>query len=148
MIRDRIENIKQYDGVVPAEMIADFLEKNDAKTIPCGRYELDGGAFVNVCDITESEDCGKYEAHRKFSDLQYVVTGDEVMFRTDVRNCFGGEYSDGGDCIIFDDCDGTFDRCHLTAGEFALFDPVDAHMPGLRGKARSIRKLIFKLPVE
>ena len=148
MIRDRIENLGKYDGIVPAGMIAEFLSENDAAALPCGRYELLDGAFVNVCDITENETYGKYEAHRCYSDLQFVVTGDEVVLRADIAAGIGGEYARAGACILFDGGSGAYDRCHLTAGEFALFDPTDAHMPGLRGVSGHIRKLIFKLPVK
>ena len=147
MIRDRIENLGKYEGVLPVGIIAGFLAENDAVSLPCGRYELSDGVFVNVCDITEREAEGKYEAHRKYSDLQFVVTGDEVMLRADVACGIGGEYNLDGDCILFDGVSGTFDRCNLAAGEFAFFDPTDAHMPGLRGSAAKIRKLIFKIPV-
>lgn len=148
MILDSLVNLEKYIGVIPhAGMIADFIRENDAAGMKAGRYDLEDGVFVNVCDCNNGDN-SIYEAHRKYSDLQCVITGDEIMRRCHIASCTdGGEYSDENDCILYKKamCESTL---HLHAGEFALFEPEDAHCPGIAGETAEVRKLIFKIPAE
>ena len=147
MIIDSIENLRKYVGVIPGVLqIADFLEKNDASGIPAGRYELSDGLYVNVCDCNNGEN-SVYEAHRKYCDLQCVINGDEIMKRCRVSACGdGGEYSAESDCILYKKALGE-SILHLYSGEFAFFEPADAHCPGNAGEVSFVRKLIFKIPI-
>lgn len=147
MILDNLANLKKYEGVIPyAREIAAFLDKNDAAAIPVGRYDVADGVFVNVCDCVNGENT-TYEAHRRYSDLQCVITGDEIMKRCHISSCTNGnEYSEENDCILYKSA-AKETVCHLYAGEFALFEPEDAHCPGICGTASDVRKLIFKIPV-
>ncbi len=147
MILDNISNIEKYDGVIShAKEIAEFLRAHDVATIPAGRYDVADGVFVNVCDIENGEN-DTYEAHRRYSDLQCVITGDEIMKRCHISACGdGNEYSDANDCILYKSAK-KVTVCHVFSGEFALFQPEDAHAPGTKGTVSSVRKLIFKIPV-
>lgn len=148
MILDKLSNLEKYEGVIPyAREIADFLRNNDAANIQTGRYDVADGVFVNVCDCHNGDNT-KYEAHRKYSDLQCVITGDEIMKRCHISACTdGNEYSFDNDCILFAGAEKET-VCHLFAGEFALFEPEDAHCPGICGTSPDVRKLIFKIPVK
>lgn len=147
MILDTLDNLQKYAGVIPhAAEIADFLRNNDAAAIPAGRYDVADGVFVNVCDCVNSQN-GTYEAHRKYSDLQCVITGDEIMKRCRISACGdGNDYSDENDCILYKSA-AEETVCHLYAGDFAFFEPEDAHCPGICGSDPKVRKLIFKIPV-
>lgn len=148
MILDNLSNLRKYAGVIPyAEEIADFLANNDAAAMPKGRYDVANGVFVNVCDCVNGDNT-TYEAHRKYSDLQCVITGDEIMKRCHIDACAeGNEYSSENDCILYKSASKET-VCHLYEGEFALFEPEDAHCPGICGTAPDVRKLIFKIPAE
>ncbi len=147
MILDNLANLGKYADVIPyAREIAQFLCDNDAANMPAGRYDVADGVFVNVCDCQNGENT-VYEAHRRYSDLQCVITGDEIMKRCHISACAdGNEYSAENDCILYKSA-AKKTVCHLYAGEFALFEPEDAHCPGICGNAPNVRKLIFKIPV-
>ena len=147
MILDKLSNLRKYEGVIPyANKIADFLRDNDAATLEKGRHDVTDEVFVNVLDLVNGENT-TYEAHRKYHDLQCIITGDEYMKRSPIDACAdGGEYSDEGDYILYKSAEKEA-VCHLFAGEFAFFEPEDAHCPGICGSAPEVRKLVFKIPV-
>lgn len=148
MILDRLDNLSEYEGIIPhVSEIGAFLKENDVSKIPAGRYDICDGVFVNVCDCNNGEN-HIYEAHRKYSDLQCVITGDEIMKRCHISSCSdGNEYSCENDCILYKKALRE-SVLHLYEGEFALFEPEDAHCPGIAGETEAVRKLIFKIPVK
>lgn len=147
MIIDNLSNLKKYIGVIPhADKIAAFLAENDCTVISTGRHDVADGVFVNVFDFVNGEN-NTYEAHRKYHDLQCVVIGDEFMKRAHIDSCAdSNEYSDENDCILYKTASKE-SVCHVFAGEFAFFEPEDAHCPAICGNTPNVRKLIFKIPV-
>lgn len=146
MILDCLVNLEKYEGVIPhAKKIAEFLRENDATALEKGRHDVTDTVYVNVLDLTNGENT-TYEAHRKYHDLQCIITGDERMRRCHITEVGdGGEYNEDGDYILFGSAD-KVSECHLFAGEFAFFEPEDAHCPGICGTAPTVRKLVFKIP--
>ena len=147
MILDNLSNLEKYEGVIPhAKEIAEFLKANDAVSLAAGRHDVTEDVFVNVLDLNNGENT-TYEAHRKYHDLQCIITGDEYMRRCHISAVSdGGEYSDEGDYILYSSAEKE-SLCHLFAGEFAFFEPEDAHCPGICGSTPVVRKLVFKIPV-
>jgi len=147
MILDNLSNLRKYEGVISgAEKIAAFLKENDATALTAGRHDLSDGIYVNVLDLNNGENT-TYEAHRKYHDLQCIITGDEYMKRCHISAALdGGDYNDEGDYILYSSAEKE-SVCHLFAGEFAFFEPEDAHCPGICGTTPIVRKLVFKIPV-
>lgn len=148
MILDKIENLKKYTDAIPhSAEIADFLASNDVASLPAGRYEMTDGVFVNVSDVQNGEN-NVYEAHRRYCDLQCVVIGDEYMKRCHIGACGDeSDYSEKNDCILYKSAERET-LCHVSEGEFAFFEPQDAHCPGICGSTPAVRKLIFKIPIK
>ena len=125
-----------------------YLEvlKNLTPDVELGRHELTDGAFYNVCDVKEQKPTseGVWESHKKFIDIQYILTGTEVMGYADIDTLkVTKEYTEDGDYALHEG-EGVFMK--LKAGDFAVFAPMDAHMPGC-GDATS-KKVIVKVPVK
>ena len=58
-----------------------FLNRDDLGSLPLGRVDIDGDAvFANVqeYDTVPAEE-KQLEAHRRYYDVQFVVSGEEVM---------------------------------------------------------------------
>lgn len=58
------------------EMISNLFDINQMTHLAEGRYELENGIYVNIesystCSCEEK----KYEIHRKYIDLQYIISG-------------------------------------------------------------------------
>ena len=82
MIADRLENVRHYgipvDGL--EEALA-WLEREDLQNLGPGRYPLGdtGGTTILAEGPTVPEEREDWEAHRRFADLQVVLSGAEMM---------------------------------------------------------------------
>ena len=149
MISDKIENLNRYAAAIPAlGAVAGFLAKNDAASLAPGRHEVADGVFVNVEEYAPGDN-SLFEAHREYIDLQYLVAGDEEI---DVINLGDGvpekEYSPEIDASFCrESADAPIAKLFVFAGSFAIFEPRDAHRPGMKYRADHVKKLIFKIKV-
>jgi len=147
MIIDKIENAHTYKNI--GERISksfEYIKSTDLKTLPAGKYTIDGeNIFALVSEYkTKSEQEGKLEAHKKYIDVQYVISGEELMGYAP----FGGQrildqYKEENDIVFFTG-DKSFTK--VSEGMFAIFFPEDVHMPGIStGKISDVKKLVIKV---
>jgi len=92
---------------------------------------------------------GRWEAHRRYIDIQYLVSGIERIGYTPVANlALTTPYDEDKDVAFYQ---GHGDILTLEPGMFAVFFPHDAHMPMLceaGGSPKQVRKIVVKIPVE
>jgi YhcH/YjgK/YiaL family protein len=147
MIIDKIENAHLYKNI--SERIRksfEYIRTTDLKNLPTGKYPIDGkNIFALVSEYqTKSESEGKLEAHKKYFDVQYVISGEELMGYAPLGNqqileSYKEEYD-----IVFYTGDKSFTK--VSEGMFAIFFPEDVHMPGITsGKSSSVKKLVIKV---
>ena len=147
MIIDKIENSHLYKNI--SERINksfEYIRITDLKNLPAGRYPIDGeNIFALVSEYqTKPEQEGKLEAHKKYIDVQHVISGEELMGYAPL----GGQkvldpYKEEND-IVFYTGDKSFTK--VSEGMFAIFFPEDVHMPGIAsGKSSSVKKLVIKV---
>ena len=83
MIIDKIENAHIYTSISEwnKQIIRVYQRQLILRTLPAGKYPIDGdNIFALVSEYkTKSEAEGKLEAHRKYIDVQYVISGEELM---------------------------------------------------------------------
>lgn len=150
MIADKIENIGQYATLLSgldkaAAFVQDFMKNPKAD----GRYEIDGDKiFANVSTYeTKDREGAKFEAHKKYADLQAVIVGEEAIGYAGLDDALtevSEEYSKGGDIAFY--TGDTVIETVLPAGYCALLLPQDAHMPCLyTGKDRKVTKIVVKI---
>ena len=137
MILDVLTNAPLYRGL-PARLVAalDWLQRTDLLALPLGKTVLDGERlFALVQEYTpKSQSVGKFEAHRRYWDVQHVARGVERMgWNTLARMTVSDPHSDERDVAFFQ---GTGSFFHVPAGTFAIFGPHDVHMPGVAWKSR------------
>ena len=150
MICDKISMLRSYASYnEKLNIVADFLDKNDLCDLPSGRIELDGGVFLNMGEPYAPFAAGdKWEAHKRYADLQIVVEGDERMDAAALCDCTGaGEYHEQDDYMFYDKCDGSITTVCAYPGTFAYFAPSDPHRPGIKWHADTVKKAVFKIPV-
>jgi YhcH/YjgK/YiaL family protein len=149
MIFDTIKNSKLYTGLGPDLKTAfEFIGNNNFKNAPPGRYPLKGGMYYNVQHYeTKAESEGFFEAHRKFIDLQYIVSGKERHGYAHLSLLKQRDpYNEEKDLVVYDGKGSFFT---LDEGFFAIYFPEDAHMPNIRTGADPVKmvKVVFKIPV-
>lgn len=147
MIFDKIENLRLYSCVNEAfELIAQFIEKNDMKSLPCESFDVGNGIRVSIAEYSPDKN-DKFEAHRNFHDLQYAITGGETIEIIPL-SCASesGGYQPDMEFFTAQTCEST--KVALEEGTFAFLAPGDAHKPCVKLNSETIKKAVFKIPVK
>ena len=122
------------------------LRKLIAVPLADGRYEIDGDEiFANVMSYTSApESEKKFELHRKYIDIQYVIEGNEIVGSESIDKLTPVD-GDGEDIEFFAMPDG-YDEIRLHAGELAIILPPEPHAPGIATEAPiAVRKVVIKV---
>ena len=149
MIIDSIKNARKYYCVHPSfEKAFEALAAIDEST-PNERITVDGdNIFINLGEyVNKNVDECLFESHKKYIDIQYVVTGEEyidlcdqdILKATDDR-------LDTDDIAFFENTD-KFSRADLTEGIFVVIFPGEAHKPCIApdGKGVKVKKAVAKI---
>ena len=151
MIIGNINDLKAYGiGAEVSQQVREFLQNNDLKKLPDGKIELDGKRlFVSVQSGVSKlvSDGYRFEAHRKYMDIQYIVEGCEVMGWASTDNLnINVRYDESRDVLFGDVPLESTTYLNMQAGQLVLFYPGDAHAPNLCLKnPEMVKKLVFKV---
>jgi YhcH/YjgK/YiaL family protein len=114
------------------------------------KVELSHGVFaIEQAYETKRRSEGFFESHRKYIDIQVVVSGNEAMEVVDAARIVVREpYQEERDLITYEDVVAPA-MLRIQSGEAAVFYPSDVHMPSLRvaDGAVLVRKAVLKVPV-
>lgn len=128
----------------------DFLKDNDLKNLPDGRYELsDDGTYATVTEyMTKEPETAKYEAHRKYIDIQYVAAGEEYIEVLPLQMIDEEQNYDENADILFFESETQGDKLYADSTRFFVFFPTDVHKPCLKiGTSRIVKKIVVKIPL-
>ena len=151
MILDRIENkwiyfneeSRPYEGF---RFITEVFNQNT----PDGKYEIKGDDIYAMVKsyTTDSPENKKLESHRRYVDIQYIVSGLEVIGWLPIEGLkVMTPYSEEKDVVFYHNSEG-MSRLVLTPGMFAVFYPHDAHRPGcFLDKPGQVRKIVVKVKI-
>ena len=149
MITDRLTNFHLYSGLNPRFQRAfEYLKQTDLQSLPVGRIELDGkNLYVMVQEYqTKLPEQGRWEAHHRYIDIQYVLWGTEFIRYANTGRLSLGEYNPERD---FQALSGEGDNVTVSAGDFMILFPQDAHMPGMAVNAPvPVKKIVVKVAVD
>lgn len=128
-----------------------FLKDNDLATMEAKKYVLDGdNLFATISEsVTKNEEDVKFEAHRKYIDIQHVITGEEQMSLSplSMKKDELVTYDPAKD-VEFMSVTSTVSRI-ATPGNFLLFFPSDIHRPSVKiGENKAVRKVVVKVRVD
>ena len=114
-----------------------------------GKYEIDGEDVYAVISHYDTKPItsGKWEAHKKYLDIQYIIEGKEKLgYSFSNKMIVTEEYKEYGD-IMFLKGEGNF--LTAEAGYFIMFFPTDIHMPGIAiNLSTPVKKLVIKVRVD
>lgn len=147
MILDTIKNAERYYATHPGFKAAfEWLRKQAAVRVPAGRQEIHGDRlYATVVTSPGRGQAGaKFETHRAYIDIQFMVEGVDVMgWRHHDSSMTGKGYDATKDCELYDDRPDIW--VTVPAGHFAIFFPEDAHAP-MAGEG-PMYKLVAKVKV-
>jgi len=132
MIIDTLDHAPLYEPLHPGFKAAfDFLRGADAQSLADGRTEIDGDRLFALTQSYETRPVqgGALEAHRKYIDIQFVISGEEhIGYAPLGATPYPMDAFDTAKDIGFFHGDASF--VNISAGMFAIFFPHDAHLPG------------------
>lgn len=149
MIADRIENISIYTGLGERLAIAlKYIAETDFSEVEKGKYAIDGDliyAVVNEYETKPEADC-KIEAHQKYIDVQFIVSGEEAMGYAPLTNQEPSiAYNDEKDFAFYNV---PVSQLKFESGMFAVYYPNDLHQPCISaGKVSTVKKVVVKVRV-
>jgi YhcH/YjgK/YiaL family protein len=128
----------------------EFLKTNDLVNIELKKHVIDGeNLFVNVSEYNTKEAIdAKFEAHRKYIDIQYVIKGTEMIGVAPLatRDSITQPYDETKDVEFLKFSNETFYQA--TTGNFFIFFPDDGHMPGVKSDSIApVKKLVVKIRI-
>jgi YhcH/YjgK/YiaL family protein len=147
MILDKIENAYLYSTINP--LLAEgfkFITENDFRHVEPGKFFLKENllyAMVNEYDTKPAADC-KPEAHRIYTDIQFIVSGKELIGFQTLNGQEPTElYIKEKDVEFFSEGGSLFT---LEEGYFAIFFPDDIHQPCIMiDSPAHVKKVVIKV---
>jgi YhcH/YjgK/YiaL family protein len=150
MIIDRLEKASLYQGVHKRLAVAlDYLQKTDLEKVEPGTREIDGRkVYVMVQQYeTKPMEKGRWEAHRKYIDVQYVHRGAERFGYANVLDLKPGNYDEAKDFLSLEG-EGRGDFFLVRQGTFVILFPQDGHMPGMAvSTPQPVKKFVVKVAI-
>ncbi len=133
------------------EKAFNFLKNSDLTKLEAKRYDIDdNNLFATVSEyISKNEESVNFEAHRKYIDIQYLISGKEIINVAPLTSV--KEVITPYDAIKDIEFMTVNKMVSLKAapGKFFIFFPSDAHRPGLKDGVNSpVRKIVVKLKVD
>ena len=126
-----------------------FLQRTDLGDIKEGKYDLNNnGTYATITDYqTKHWDSARYEAHRKYIDIQFVVSGDEYIELIPLKKLEEQPDYDSIADIMFFELKKEGEMLYADPTRFFIFFPEDAHKPCLQtDSVKTVRKLVVKVP--
>jgi len=149
---DKTVNTKRFSeqyakNTATWDKLFEFLTEHNMEAMDLGKYPIDGEkcfAIVSEYDTKEIEDA-KIESHKKYIDLQHVISGEEYIGLVPLdKTTITSPYNEEKDVILYRSEQVSY--YPATNETFFLFFPDEVHQPGiqLQGKRR-VKKLVIKI---
>lgn len=151
MIKDSIKNANLYYGLSRLiEAGLKYIIDTDFELLENGRYEIiNDDVYAVVQDYySKPIDNGKFEAHKKYIDIQYIIHGKEKMGASHISNFDETTHYDQEKDIVFlkPKTATPPEFVEVKENDFIIFTPEDAHMPSIAlDKPEHIKKVVIKV---
>jgi biofilm protein TabA len=150
MILDLVGHRERYGGLgFELDRALDYLADTDFAALEDGRHPIDGDVNFSLVSTyeTEPESARSFEAHRRYIDVQYLLSGREIIHWAPLQELTpAGDYSVEKDIVFL--AGDPRARLQLTPGSFAVFYPEDGHKPNCAWDGpRQVRKVVVKVRI-
>ncbi len=128
----------------------EYLKNQDLKSLEVGNYQVDDDFYFMIQEYeTKEADACRLETHQKYTDIQWLISGEEAIDTVSVAGLTKEEDYDADRDVAF--WQEAAEMCHmvLTAGSYAILPPSIAHKPGMRAgsQASPVKKCVGKVRV-
>ena len=133
------------------QQAVEFLRRTDLLDLPDGNVPIDEKRVFAILQRyrTAHFDAPKFEYHRKYIDLQYILSGEEIIGWAPAAGMTALFSYDEGQDICFGLMEpGKWSPVRLVAGQLAVLWPEDGHAPRLATeRVCLVRKIVVKIAV-
>lgn len=126
-----------------------FMENVKFDEMELGKHVINDDFFLLVQAYDSKEpDAARFESHKNYVDIQYVVEGKESIEIAPVTVMEVSEaYIPERDVEFYEDKEDAA-KFVLTTGGYAILYPADAHKPGVRvGASVPVKKMVGKVRI-
>ena len=144
MIFDKISNIDKYNF---SQDIICFV-KNLNSDISLGRHQINKTDFANVeTYLTKSHENCYFEAHKKFIDIQILLSGNERIDFTSKNLRVREDYNADRDIVFFENPEYQTNTVCQENAYFAVIEPGEAHKPQMNPAeiSNQVKKVVVKI---
>ncbi|HTE28197.1 NanQ anomerase/TabA/YiaL family protein [Flavitalea sp.] len=123
-----------------------YLRETDFSNIKPGRYAIEGDSVYALISEgpTKELNQSRWEAHQKYFDIHFVVTGNENIGIAPVNSGTIAKVYDQEKDIAFYTSTGKFHT--LDSSNIFIVSPRDAHQPGLKAeRSTTVKKVVIKI---
>ncbi len=128
-----------------------FLRSPDLQMLPDGRVEIDGERVFALVQRFQTKWVAtpKFECHKKYLDIQFILSGEEIIgWAPAERMEITAAYEAGKDISFGTVEKGQWTPVHLQAGQLAVLYPEDGHAPKLALRNPSkVMKIVVKVGI-
>lgn len=150
MYTDFLSNTYRWDiGCSKFKTAFAFISRPDLMEIPVGWIDLDHGVRASVQEYETVDDSSVYyETHDKYIDLQYMVSGEELVGVVPRAGLTIRTAYDDVEDISFYEQPSVDGGVVLGTGHYVILFPDDAHKPRCTAsKKMHVKKIVVKIPV-
>ena len=147
MIFDKFDRLSvYYDSVPYLREICEELSEKDLSALEIGTYYTEKSHIKYMVQSYETQESKKPEAHKKYADLQLVISGKERFDFASV-SALPESFKEVDDIGFYSEA--LSSSLVLGEGEAVIVFPYEPHTPGLTADTAAVmKKIVAKIPIE
>lgn len=147
MIFDNIKNASLYFSLdEKIKKALEYLSTTNFENVEPGNYEIDGDNIFAIVQEYQNKpfSSGKWESHKKYIDIQFIVSGAEKIGFTESKKVITIQEYDSGKDVTIHKGEGQF--INVEQNHFMILFPSDIHMPGIAiNIPKPVKKVVVKV---
>lgn len=150
MITGNIGQLSQSRAELPLAIfnVLSVIRDLDFSLHQDGQKELDGVIFKTFTAQTDLPENRTPETHKDFIDVQFVISGDELVEFGCLGDTLPNVAKPYDDNYFYQRSSIVLNEIQLRQGDFVIFFPWDIHAPLChKSVSRQVRKIVAKVPV-
>jgi len=149
IVSDMIHIERQISLTSHMKKALSFLRRQDLRSLADGKVEIEEDRIFAIVQRYETIaiHVPKFEYHRKYIDIQYIVSGEEIIGWTQAeRMTIVEQYNVDKDICFGEAPAGKWTPVLLQAGQLAVLWPEDSHAPKISpGVPAPVMKIVMKV---
>jgi YhcH/YjgK/YiaL family protein len=151
MIVGELPNWKNLNGLNGLEKAFRFLEESSRCELSAGKHTIAGDELYALVIRAESRPAqdAQFESHQRYIDVHYLIDGVEMIgFAPRDSLKLTRKYEEEEDTELFE-LPSHYVQLTIRPGQFVVFFPGDAHLPGCHtAEKHRLNKIVMKAVVD